>query len=250
MASYDIIGGIVDPKALAELQNLEKIANNIAVKLRGVTLGSMSKEADAALVQRLNAETAKLVAQEQKLQNQIEKTSTAQLNKAKNTKILTGYINELEQEVKQLTAAYSALSKTELESTSGKKALTDLKTKREELSKLKAAYGDMRMNVGNYSSATKMLGINIGQVMKEMPNFAISARIGIMSLTNNLPMLAETIKQVRVEQLAMIAAGQKAPSMFGLIVKSVFGLTGVMSIAMVLMQVFGADIIEWVSTLI
>ena len=246
MASYDIIGGIVSEEAKKELQELERMANNIGTKLKGITIGQISKEADAALVRKLNAETEKLVAQEQKLQTQITKTSQASAQRAKAT---TGYINELEAEVKQLTAAYNALSKAELQGVGGQQALQNLKSKREELAGLKAAYGDMRMNVGNYSSATKMLGINIGQVLKEMPNFAISMRTGIMSLTNNLPMLAETIKQVKVEQLAMIEAGKKAPSMFGLIAKSVFGLTGFMSILMVLMQLFSEDIVKSIATL-
>jgi len=92
-----------------------------------------------------------------------------------------------------------------------------------------------------------MLGINLGQVMKEMPNFAISARIGIMSLTNNLPMLGESIKMVRVEQQAMAAAGKQAPSMIKLFASSIFGLTGVMSIAMVLLQLYSKEIIAFIS---
>lgn len=170
-------------------------------------------------------------------------------NEIRTTVEKTGHIEKLKAEVSNLTLQYERLTKAELESSKGTQVLTDLKSKREELAKLNAAYGNHQLNVGNYSSATKMLGINIGQVMKEMPNFAISARIGIMSLTNNLPMLAETIKQVRVEQLAMIDAGKKAPSMFSLISKSVFGLTGIMSIAMVLMQIYGEDIVKWIGTL-
>lgn len=170
-------------------------------------------------------------------------------NEIRTTVQKTGHIEKLKAEVSNLTLQYERLNKTELEGAKGTQVLTSLKGKREELAKLNAAYGNHQLNVGNYSSATKMLGINIGQVMKEMPNFAISARIGIMSLTNNLPMLAETIKQVRVEQLAMIEAGQKAPSMFSLISKSVFGLTGLMSILMVLMQIYGADLIKMAGNL-
>lgn len=160
-----------------------------------------------------------------------------------------GYINQLKITVNDLEQEYYQLTEAELKSAKGTELLSSLKNKRTELMQLQQAYGNHTLNVGNYSSATKMLGINIGQVMKEMPNFAISARIGIMSLTNNLPMLAETIKQVRVEQLAMIEAGKKAPSMFSLISKSVFGLTGVMSILMVLMQIYGADLIKMAGNL-
>ncbi len=94
-----------------------------------------------------------------------------------------------------------------------------------------------------------MLGINIGQVAKEMPNFAISMKTGIMSLTNNLPMLAESIAAVRKEQVALKAEGKKTTSMLSLISKSVFGLTGFMSLAMVLLQLFSDDILNWAKSL-
>ncbi len=160
-----------------------------------------------------------------------------------------GHIQKLEAQVANLTIKYKQLSEAELASAKGSGILNALKDKRAELSKLEQAYGNYSKNVGNYSSATNMLALNIGQVLKEAPNFAISARIGIMSLTNNLPMLAEAIKAVRIEQQALAAQGKQTQSMFSLITKSIFGLTGVMSIAMVLLQIFGQDIIDWVGSL-
>lgn len=226
----DLLKGLKD---IAELQ--KKIE----------TLTAANKENDKSTASLRNQYAANSVAikdYRQQLNTLIKESA----NEIRTTVQKTGHIEKLKAEVSNLVLQYERLTKAELESSKGTQVLANLKGKREELAKLKAAYGDNTLNVGNYASATKMLGINIGQVMKEMPNFAISARIGIMSLTNNLPMLAETIKQVRVEQLAMIEAGKKAPSMFSLISKSVFGLTGVMSILMVLMQIYGGDIIEWV----
>lgn len=225
----DLLKGLKD---IAELQkNIE-------------TLTAANKENDkstAALRNQYAANSVAIKDYRQQLNTLIKESA----NEIRTTVQKTGHIEKLKAEVSNLTLQYERLTKAELESSKGTQVLANLKGKREELAKLKAAYGDNTLNVGNYSSATKMLGINIGQVMKEMPNFAISARIGIMSLTNNLPMLAETIKQVRVEQLAMIEAGKKAPSMFSLISKSIFGLTGIMSIAMVLTQIYGEDIIKW-----
>lgn len=161
-----------------------------------------------------------------------------------------GHIEKLEAEVQSLTLQYRKLTEAQLNDANvGGKMLVNLKKKREELQGMKQAYGDYGMAVGNYGTATKMLGINIGQVMKEMPNFAISARTGIMSLSNNLPMLGEAIKYVRIEQQKLIAAGKEAPSMFSLIAKSVFGLTGILSIGTVLLTLYGADIIKWVGNL-
>ena len=166
-------------------------------------------------------------------------------NEIKTTNEKLGYIQQLKAQVSNLTLEYERLSQAELQGSKGGEVLTLLKNKREELSKLEQAYGNYSRNVGNYSSATNQLALNLGMVMKEIPNFALSARIGIMSLTNNLPMLAEAIKAVRVEQKMMAEQGKAVPSMFSLITKSVFGLTGIVSTAMVLVQIFGADIIEW-----
>ena len=109
-----------------------------------------------------------------------------------------GYINQLKAAVNSLEQEYYQLTEAELKSAKGTEILTSLKTKRTELMGLQQAYGNYGLSVGHYSTATKMLGINLGQVMKEMPNFAISARTGIMSLTNNLPMLGEAIRAVRM----------------------------------------------------
>lgn len=164
-----------------------------------------------------------------------------------------GYIQKLEAEVSNLTLKYKQLSEAELKGAKGKETTELLTKKRAELQSLNTAYGNYSMNVGNYSSATKMMAINMSQVLREMPNFAISARIGIMSLTNNLPMLAENIKQVAAEQKVLnqqFKAGlidAKPESTVKMLIKSMIGLNGIMALGMVLFQVFGTRIIDWVS---
>lgn len=170
-------------------------------------------------------------------------------NQARTDLVKIGHIQKLKAEVSNLTLQYERLSKEELSSTAGKQVLENLKTKREELSKLNEAYGNYQLGVGQYARATNNLSIQLGMVMKELPNFAISARTGIMSLTNNLPMLAEAFKAVKLQQAEMIEQGKKATSMFSLITKSIFGVTGIVSIAMVLLQLFNKQIVDWVTGL-
>ena len=170
-------------------------------------------------------------------------------NEIKSTSEKLGYIQQLKAQVSNLTLEYERLSQAELQGSKGGEVLTLLKNKREELSKLEQAYGNYSRNVGNYSSATNQLALNLGMVMKEIPNFAISARIGIMSLTNNLPMLAEAIKAVRVEQAQLAAEGKKTQSMFSLLGKSVFGLTGIVSIASALLFAYSDEILKFVKNL-
>lgn len=166
-----------------------------------------------------------------------------------------GYIQKLEAEVSNLTLKYKQLSESELKGAKGKEVTELLTKKRAELQDLNQQYGNYTMNVGNYSSATKMMAINMAQVLREAPNFAISARIGIMSLTNNLPMLAENIKQVAAEQKILnqqFKAGlidTKPEGTVKMLVKSMIGLNGIMAAAMLLIQVFGPQLIDWVGSL-
>lgn len=241
-----LIASIVDEEKILKKRAAEidkQVAKEQAQreKIDAIFVKSLEKEQSRLSKQKQqeDAYTAKKIAQEQKI------AESARISAEKRD----GYLNQLVISVNELEKAYYRLSKAELEGTKGTTILKNLKEQRAELQTAQAAYGKYSMNVGNYASATNMLAINLGQVMKEIPNFAISARIGIMSLTNNLPMLAEAFKAVRVQQQQMIAEGKAVPSMFSLITKSVFGLTGIMSIAMVLLQVFGEDIIKAVKNL-
>lgn len=79
---------------------------------------------------------------------------------------------------------------------------------REQMNLLKQTTGDHTLDVGRYQKAlqgaTGAMGssskaannayyqtFQLTQVMRELPNFAIDARVGFMSISNNLPMLAE-----------------------------------------------------------
>lgn len=171
------------------------------------------------------------------------------VNNVKQTKEKLGYIQKLEAEVSNLTLKYKQLSKSELESEKGANTVGMLKNKRDELAKLNQAYGNYTHDVGNYAKGTNQLSIMMGQVMKEAPNFAISARIGIMSLSNNLVPLAEAIKAVKVQNVELQAQGKATQSIMKTVSQSIFGLTGILSMVVVLFQLFGEDIIKWVGSL-
>ena len=69
----------------------------------------------------------------------------------------------------------------------------------QELKRIDVTLGKFNRNVGNYHGNMFGLNAQMAQVLREMPNFAIDPRIGIMSLTNNLPYLADAIADVKRE---------------------------------------------------
>ena len=58
------------------------------------------------------------------------------------------------------------------------------------LYEIERAVGQSQRNVGNYNA----LMFETNQLLREAPNFALSARIGLMALSNNLPMFAEQFR--------------------------------------------------------
>ncbi len=132
-----------------------------------------------------------------------------------------------EKAVNKMVSAYDQLNKKHIEA---RKAAMDLGvqygiTSKEfleaakianqydmKLKQIDSTLGKHNRNVGNYNN----LQVQMSQVMREAPNFAIDPRIGIMSLTNNLPMLAEAIgevseknKALKIEYMAAAAAAKE-----------------------------------------
>jgi hypothetical protein len=171
---------------------------------------------------------------------------------AKGAQSKIGYINQLSAEVKQLTLDYNALSLAELKGASGANLMNNLKTKREELSRLREAYGDATMRVGQYSRANNGLRMSIGMIAGELPNAAISTRVFIMSLSNNMQGLFQSFSAVRAEHKMMMeqfnngAIATKPVSVFKQILKSVFSLQVGLMVLVTIFVAFGEQMIDFV----
>lgn len=90
---------------------------------------------------------------------------------------------------------------------------------------------------------------SLTQVMRELPNFAISSRIGFMALSNNLPLLTEDF--TRLSQQIDVNTGKVLG--FGgalkIFAKSLLSLNTIMIVASTLLILFGDDIGKFISKL-
>lgn len=109
--------------------------------------------------------------------------------------------------------------------------------------------GKSQRNVGNYRSGFNGLGNSINQISRELPNFAISAQIGIMALSNNLPILMDNIKQTSNEIKAMRAQGQQVPGLFKQIVSSIFSWGTALTLLITLSIAYSKEIGNFFSAL-
>jgi len=136
------------------------------------------------------------------LRMELAKQNMANKELVKGLQAQEGSINQLRLQLNQATKAYDAMSKAERESGKGTTLLTNIQNTTTALKQLEANTGRFQRNVGNYTNST----FQLTQVMRELPNFAQSAEIGIRSLSNNLPMLADSFMNVRKEAGGTIPA--------------------------------------------
>lgn len=263
MAKYDILGDIVSPEALAQLKELEKIANNIGGKLKGITLAGMSDKGEAAFIQKLNAETALLIKQEEKLQNTIAKgnaprqakvkltqeeavTQAALNNVSKLRAVLasqeTSALQKLDAQIRlNVLDAQKYVAAGDTQNANYLKLIANTKQLSAEYDRMAKASGSNMVKTQSMYGAT----FQLTQVMRELPNFAIDARIGFMALSNNLPMLIDSFKNL--SQQIDVNTGKAYGNMgalkqFG---KSLLSLNTIMIIASTLLVLFGDDIVKF-----
>lgn len=105
------------------------------------------------------------------------------------------------------------------------------------------------MNVGNYAYNQNALNLSFAQLTREMPAFANSIQTGFMALSNNIPMFIDQVGAAKRGIQQMTAEGQKAPSMFEVLAKSIFSFNSLISVSITLLTIYGKDIVLWIASL-
>jgi len=153
------------------------------------------------------------------------KVALAEVNKqlkeqAREVLGLTGPYQKLQQQFKEAQKKAQDLGATlGVTSNEYKEAASAANEMNNRLKAIDAGVGNFQRNVGNYASGFKDFGL----VLRELPNFAISATTGIQSLSNNIPMLADAIALARKE-------GQSWGTILKGLAGQIFSLGGVITL--------------------
>jgi hypothetical protein len=148
-----------------------------------------------------------------------------------------------QQELANREAQKVALSEG-LQSTAFFEASKKAKDLTAEIIKLETATGKMAGRATNTNHAL----FSLSQVVRELPNFAISARIGFMSLSNNLPQLVDGFNTLKN---SVDETGKKLGSIGALkaFASSLLSLNTVVIIATTLMVAYGDKVWKWVESM-
>lgn len=94
------------------------------------------------------------------------------------------------------------------------------------------------------------LGHSINQLSRELPAFAVSANVGFMALSNNIPMLADEINKLKAQNLELTKSGKQAIPVWKSLTGALFGWQTLLSVGVTLLTLYGGKIFEWVKGMV
>lgn len=124
--------------------------------------------------------------------------------------------------------------------------LNSLKKAKEETAKTQA----IDIDTEAVTRKTNNLKTQFSQVARELPSLAMGPQMFILTISNNLPMLADAIADVRKQNELLAASGQKGVPVWKQLAGAVFSWQTALVAAISLGIVFGKDIANWVKELI
>lgn len=127
-----------------------------------------------------------------------------------------------------------------------KAGLKDLQKTKEEVAKTPS----IDIDTEAVTRKTNNLKMQFSQVARELPSLAMGPQMFILAISNNLPMLADTIADVRKQNELLAASGQKGVPVWKQLASAVFSWQTALVAAISLGIVFGKDIANWVKELI
>lgn len=137
-----------------------------------------------------------------------------------------------------LGAQYGANSKQFLTAANAAK---ELDTK---LKDIDGAVGKYGRNVGNYASGWNGLANSVNQLTREAPAFANSLNTGFMALSNNIPILADEINNLKVKNQELAASGKPTESIFKTLIGATFSWQTLLSVGVTLLTIYGAKLFD------
>lgn len=123
--------------------------------------------------------------------------------------------------------------------------LNSLKKTKEEVAKTPS----IDIDTESVTRKTNNLKMQFSQVARELPSLAMGPQMFILAISNNLPMLADAIADVRKQNELLAASGQKSVPVWKQLASAVFSWQTALVAAISLGIVYGKEIGNWVSSL-
>ena len=161
-----------------------------------------------------------------------------------------GSMERLAAEIERLTIEISKMSAAERNSQVGQNMIKNLADLRGQLQSLEMQTGINVKSMGKFRGEFNNLRFATMQVVRELPSLAVSANTFFLAISNNIPILLDEIKKLKIRNEDLVKSGQAAIPIYKQIVQAVFSWQTVLIIGLAIFSRYGKAILEWVSALV
>lgn len=218
--------------ALFEQKIAAATSNRIAVDEKAIT----------AMIRREPAEI--------NLQNAQDRRAAVQRKLSQTEETAIGSIKMLEAELKKLKDTYRSLSEVDRNSGIGRSLLTTINNADENLAKINAEMANNAALAKTMGTQYNGLRTQINMVARELPNLGISLSTFILSLSNNLPYLADEIAKANKEFNELKKTNQAATPVWKQMVGAVLNWQTALIVGITVLTAYSREIQAWVQELI
>lgn len=185
----------------------------------------------------------------QELKSETQQNTALIKNHSTVTASASGSYYEMNAAMLELQKRYKALSEEQRNSPMGESLIKQANALNDKLKEIDAKFGNYQRNVGNYTSAWNGLNMQVQQVVRELPNAALGFNTLIVSLSNNIPMLADEIARANRQFKEMQATNQKAVPVWKLLIGAVFNWQTALIVGITVLIAYRKEISEWFTSL-
>ena len=205
-----------------------------------------TEQAQLRLQQAQSEEAAELAMYNRQIQeaNALNKLNAQLANAAE------GSYNQVSAQYALCTRELNAMSKATREGTEEGRQLTlRVLALRNEMTRFQESTGNYSLNVGHYEKAFSGLGYSVSQVVRELPAATVSLNTFFLAISNNVPMVVDEIKKLRVENERLAAQGKQTINISKQIVKSLFSFNTILVLILTAFSLWGKQITNWITSL-
>lgn len=203
-------------------------------------------EAGSITTQQYTKSKAAMAVQEGSLREAISSGMQALNERIRSEKQAVDSVMALQKRLQELTAAYYNLSKAEREGATGQGILKQIGDIDKQIT---AAQSRMSAYSRTAGTGFNSLSMSVQQVARELPSLTMGANMFFLAISNNLPILADNLKQARVEYDLMKKSGQTAIPVWKQVLSSIVSWQTALVVGITLLSVYGKELVSWAAAL-
>lgn len=161
-----------------------------------------------------------------------------------------GSMERMAAEIEQLTIQISKMSMVERNSQYGQNLINNLAEMRRQLQSLEEQTGINVKSMGKFRGEFNNLRFATMQVVRELPSLAVSVNTFFLGISNNIPIVLDEIKKLKIRNEELVKSGQSAIPIYKQIAAGILSWQTLLIVGISLLSKYGKAVLEWVSALV